>query len=247
MKTRLGVVAAAVLACASARAQVTIQGSTRQVTTDPSLQTDPSVSGDVVVYTDWRNGNGDIYMTDLLTGVETPVVVGPGDQILQDVSGGTVVYGDSAVSGAEIIMAYDIATGSRMQVTAGQPSETAPTISYPWVCFQGSSSVGPTNGIYAFDLTSSQAVTVIEESSVGANLLYPRVDGVRVVYQRNGVPGWDVEIADLVTGSITQLATGLGTRPEPDGSGDRVAWVTLSAAGDKDLCSPTSWPELRRC
>ena len=53
---------------------------TRQVTTNLAPQLDPSIAADVVVYTDLRNGNDDIYTANLVTGVETQVTSAAGSQ-----------------------------------------------------------------------------------------------------------------------------------------------------------------------
>lgn len=54
-------------------AQVTISGTTTQITADPAIQFDPSISGDIVVFTDDRNGNDDVYYIDLADLSETRV------------------------------------------------------------------------------------------------------------------------------------------------------------------------------
>lgn len=44
-----------------------------QLTTHLAPQVDPSISGDIVVFTDRRGGNDDIFYMDLATGLETAV------------------------------------------------------------------------------------------------------------------------------------------------------------------------------
>ena len=79
---------------ALAAAQITIQGSSRQISTNPAGQFNPAISGNVVAYTDLRNGNADVYFTDLATGSETQVTnaTGTDEDELADVSGDTIVY-----------------------------------------------------------------------------------------------------------------------------------------------------------
>ncbi len=69
-----------------------------------SDQVNPSLSGNLVVYQDNRNGhydeNGqwlddwDIYLKDLSTGIEQPVCIRPGDQINPVIKGDTIVWQD---------------------------------------------------------------------------------------------------------------------------------------------------------
>src|SRR5437899_5211998 len=90
------------------QAQAVIAGALRQLTTNPAPQLDPSISGDIVVYTDQRNGNDDIYFMNLSTGVETRVTTSTAPQRLHDVSGGLIVYTDLTPPAARI-HTYEIA------------------------------------------------------------------------------------------------------------------------------------------
>jgi hypothetical protein len=53
-----------------------------RVTENASHQTRPSLRGHLVAYEDDRSGDIDVYATDLSTGTEFPIFVGPGDQHL---------------------------------------------------------------------------------------------------------------------------------------------------------------------
>ena len=71
------------------------------VATDPGSQTQPAIWGNVVVWTDWRNGPGgergtdsDIYAYDLTTRREFPVFVGPGLQMAPSAASDIVAWED---------------------------------------------------------------------------------------------------------------------------------------------------------
>ena len=63
------------------------------VTFDENLQTHPSVSGNIVVWEDARNGNRDIHTYDLGNEIETRLVL-PGDQRKPIIKGSYIVYWD---------------------------------------------------------------------------------------------------------------------------------------------------------
>lgn len=52
----------------------------------------PAVSGNLVVWQDYRNGNWDVYGYDLAAQKELPVCVAAGDQTRPDISGDVVVW-----------------------------------------------------------------------------------------------------------------------------------------------------------
>src|SRR5262245_30528499 len=103
---------------ADLHAQAVITGTLRQLTTNPAAQSDPAISGDIVVYTDNRNGNDDTYFVNVVTGVETRVTTATTPQRLHDVSGGRIVYTDLTPPAARIRL-YDIATGTDTVISPG--------------------------------------------------------------------------------------------------------------------------------
>ena len=84
------------------------------MTTDPGDQYDSAISGDIVVFTDYRAADTDVYYVDLGTGVEYPVIVAPGNQELTGVSGSKIVYTDYRTSD---VVLFDIATGTTTNLT----------------------------------------------------------------------------------------------------------------------------------
>ena len=63
-----------------------------QITTDPSRQWLPRISGDQVVWIDERNGNWDMYGHNLSYQKEYQVSSGQDNEAWPDISNGTVVY-----------------------------------------------------------------------------------------------------------------------------------------------------------
>src|SRR5688572_6547050 len=119
---RSGVGCAAVIATCvgaiglSTPAHAQLSGTTTQLTTNPLPQLDPAIAGDLVVFTDQRNGNDDVYFVDVASMVETQVTSSVTNQRLNDVSAGTIVFTDLTAPGTRV-QAYDVASASTTTVS----------------------------------------------------------------------------------------------------------------------------------
>src|SRR3972149_10208930 len=104
-----------------------LYGCESRLTTNPADQYDPAISGDLVVYTDARAGNKDVWYYDIGAGQEVQVTNALGDQKLSDVSGDLVVYVDQPTTD---ILLYSVGTGSTVNLTASANSNsTSPAVS----------------------------------------------------------------------------------------------------------------------
>ncbi len=70
----------------------TVENNTTQITGESALPDSVAVDGNLVVYSDLRTGNHDIYMYNIPTGMETPVTQDQYDQSYPDVSNGEIVW-----------------------------------------------------------------------------------------------------------------------------------------------------------
>jgi beta propeller repeat protein len=71
------------------------EGKTRRLTQAVGAKSQPAISGEIVVWTDERNGNRDIYGHDLVTGTEFVVVKAPLEQSYPHIDGTRVVWADA--------------------------------------------------------------------------------------------------------------------------------------------------------
>ena len=205
-----------------AAAQVTITGGSSQVTTHPAAQFDPSISGDIVVYTDLRNGPSDIYFTNLDTGTEAIVTGAVGAQQIHDVSGDTIVYTDSGSAPVQV-WAYDVATATSARIAPSPFPEREPTISGTLAAFEIYPSGPGTNADVAVSTLSTGTYSVIASTSDHEGR--PVVGGDLVVFERGPVPldpNGVIVVHDLTSG--TETVVGSGLQPHTDGT--RVAWWT---------------------
>jgi len=75
------------------------------ICSDPARQYDPSISGNLVVWTDERNDDGDIYGADISDTEnirEMAIIKSPGSQLQPDVDGCLIVYVDGGNTGGQI-------------------------------------------------------------------------------------------------------------------------------------------------
>ena len=107
------------VAIQSSTPDVWLYGCESRLTTNPADQYDPAISGDLVVYTDARAGNKDVWYYDIGAGQEVQVTNALGDQKLSDVSNGSVVYVDLPTSD---VVLYSAVTGSTTNLTASANS-----------------------------------------------------------------------------------------------------------------------------
>ena len=103
-------------------------------------QKEPKISGDYVVWTDYRNYNGDICLYNIATKKETPVCTDPAEQWSPRIYGNTIVWLDArngqgttydppyTTKTAKDIYLYDIGTGTTRNLT---PLSSADSVSLP--------------------------------------------------------------------------------------------------------------------
>ena len=139
-----------------------------------------------MVWEDNRNGNWDIYMKDLDTGVEQQVSSSPGDDRVADISGDIVVW-QSLVGGVADIRMKNLATGIESPVTSDAAYQNSPRISGDLVVWEDYR-----NGnwdLYMKDLTSGVESPLAVGASTAAR---PAVDRDKVVYEDTTGINYDV-------------------------------------------------------
>jgi len=78
----------------------------QQITTGgPAFHGDPAISGDRIVWDDFRNGNADIYLYDLATNTERQITAHPTHQNIPAISGNQIVWVDFRNGNADIYLA----------------------------------------------------------------------------------------------------------------------------------------------
>ena len=85
-----------------------MSGTTQQLTTDPTNQRNPKISGNLVVWEDYRNatpalpGNVDLFGMDLSTMTEFALVIATSSQRLHDIAGNDIAFMDDRNGNSDI-------------------------------------------------------------------------------------------------------------------------------------------------
>jgi beta propeller repeat protein len=228
MRRLVSLTALALLAAAPAAAQVTITGTLSKLTNGTANQADPAIDGDLVVFTDSRNADDDIYMIDLATRTEVQVTSGGGDQQLNDVSDGVVVFTDFGAVPLPNVVAWDSGSGGSTVLDLPGDSQINPGIGANIVAYEAT--VGSDREIAVYDLDTGATQLLTSTVEVERN---PAVDGGLVVFERSAsiFTESDVILYDLASNTETNL--GAGRRPHVDAG--RVVFDQIQLDGARDV------------
>ena len=232
----------------TAPAYAIFAGSQQAVTTNSADQLFPAVSGQRVVWQDFRNGNWDIYLADLDAGTETRLATGPAPQVKPHIDGDRVVwlelsdepfppFTDAVFAGVHLA---DLDAGTQRLVATvvvipwEAPSE-APRLDGNRIVWTDRQDTETFNAnVYVDDLGTG---TTTQVSPNTANQLIPDISGDRVVWaDRREDPVKDVLFMfDINTGTETRLS-GPAKFITPRIDGNRVVWRELRefAGGSED-------------
>jgi beta propeller repeat protein len=109
---------------------ITVDIQETRITDDPADQFDPDISGPLIVYSDRRNADADIYMYDLNAPSEVRIMSTERDQLLAAVSGNRIVWTDFSGGSADIVMCeWNGTECPAVQVADGAQNERKPAVS----------------------------------------------------------------------------------------------------------------------
>jgi beta propeller repeat protein len=214
---------------------ITVTGYETRVTSDPGDQYDPSISGNLVVFTDYRSADTDVYYVDLATMTEHPVIVGPGNQELTGISNGRIVYTDYRSSDVVLL---DTADGTTQNLTApdkaavGHPFNSVdPVISGDLVAWEDSRDGNME--IYAMNVGTGEERRITDSPAVDSK---PSMSGAVIAWQRCAAGGTcDIWSYDWSTGLTTQITdTPACNERNPSISGQKIVYQS-DCLGDSDI------------
>jgi TolB protein len=188
------------------------------------------VSGDIVVWSDERNGNWDVYAKDLSTDLEWAVCDHTANQWLPAVSGNLVVWTDSRSGNGEIYGRY-LDGGDEFLISGpGAQVRYGPSISGSRVVWADARN--PLTQIYYRDLSAG------EESRIAPSLWQqgePDIDGDLVVWTEYGSKRW-VYGKDLSSGADLVISkSNTYSSYESHISGETVIWEDSRHGGNKHI------------
>ena len=213
-----------------------------RVTTNFSMQTNPAVSGDHIVWEDYRWGwtNRDIYMYDVASAVERQITTNEKNQVEPAVSGNRIVWQDSRntiIGGFQIfneeIYLYDLTSEAESRFSNRGQDELKAAISGDWVVWQdglwqnGGGSPFSMN-IYARQVGAGSAVAVCTAASKQTS---PAIWGTRVAWldERNGWP--NIYMYDRAMLTETPITDSSMPKEAPDICGNHIVWAQFTGTG----------------
>jgi len=183
----------------------------------------PAVSGDIIVWEDYRNGFGDVYLYDLSNRTETRITADANDQLRPVVSGNIVVWHDNR-NGNWDICTLDLSTGIERQLTTDPADQFYAAISGDIIVWEDNRN-GATNWeIYAYDL-STETETRVTTNPAGQFL--PAVSGSIIVwydYRTGDGDNADIYAYDLSNGTEIVVSNNAAQQWHPAVSGDIIVW-----------------------
>ncbi|MDQ3928298.1 MAG: hypothetical protein M3328_04020, partial [Chloroflexota bacterium] len=208
------------------------------VTTAAKSQIYPDVSGDIVVWADFRNSksatdlaSGDIYMYNIRTGKETLVTRAAGLQTGPVTNGKVIVWADYRNEPKpdgfnSNIYGYDIATKKEFVITKEPSTQLYPAISgntVVWADWRNGE-----GDIFGYDMATKKEFLVTD--SPGSQIM-PSISGNLVVWsdwrnEPDTTSGTNVDVygASLETGREFPMFEGEGAQGAPRISGNTVVW-----------------------
>jgi beta propeller repeat protein len=223
-----------VLLAAGAGIAAIVVAPEQAICTDKAKQTFPRVSGNIMVWGDWRNMTtrslADIYAYDFATGKEFTICTNPAHQDWAGISGNTVVWTDwrngagpdSGDAENMDIFGYDLATQKEFPICTAPGNQQYPVISGNYVAWLDNRNGNP--DIYGYDLTTKKEFPICTAASgQGA----PSISGDIVVWHDDRdveKTGRDIYGYDLAAKKEFLICNDAGYQTQAIISGNNVVW-----------------------
>jgi beta propeller repeat protein len=202
-----------------------------RITDDPATQRRPAISGDRIVWQDYRNGNWDIYLHDLATGSEIRLTDDAALQWRPAISGDRIVWEDYrekdtlvtdlfvSIFSVPHIYLLDLAAQREARITTGTAHKLLAAISGERVVWQMRNRNWD---IYLYDVGIEREIEITTEPG---DEQYPAISGDRIVWVDDRDAFTDIYLYNLRTHSQLRITDALSYKGNPAISGERIVWV----------------------
>jgi TolB protein len=194
-------------------------GTEVRLTFDAADHSRPRISGDRIVWQDYRNGDWDVYLYNFMTGMETRITSDSRHDTDPAISGDRIVWSDDS----EIYL-HDLTSGTTTQLTDVPGFQKHPDISGDHVVWEDYRTGSLGARIYLHDLGAGLERRLDDGSFPGPE--YPAVSGDRIVWFTpvNTTGDWEVFRYDLTDDALSVVDANPEMQIWPDISGDRIVW-----------------------
>jgi beta propeller repeat protein len=195
------------------------------VSTTVPNQFAPAISGDLVVWQEYRDGLSGVYGRRLPDGEEFVISAGTRVKKRPATNGGFVVWEDHR-NGNPDVYGYDLSTGREFPIATGPGYQRKPAISGDTVVWEDSR--GDNWEIYRYDLSSKQESRV---TNGAGDKFSPDVSGDMVVWREQPMAGISgIYARNISTGERFAVSTGEAFADTPAISDGVVVWRQESVA-----------------
>ena len=164
-------------------------GSTRPITTGTAARSQPAISEDILVWTDSRNGNLDIYAYDFTRENETQLSKNSADQDSPAIYGTKVVWRDGRDNSHPQIYVYDLGTQEFTQVSSAAAIDPRDPMIYGNRIIWIDERVG--ESIYTYDLQ-----TKTEKSLSSSSVSSATINKNQIVW--HDLSGWTLDYPAMI-------------------------------------------------
>lgn len=179
-----------------------------------------SVSGDRIVWTEYRDGGFNIFMYDLASETEQRITSDSAVAGIQPVISGERIAWADWRHGPPAIYLYDLTTQTERRITMDSGYREAVTISgdhIAWLDYRHATSTPIKPEIYSYDLATGIERRITADT-VGQSA--PAISGDRMVWSSECA----VHLYDLASDTERRISTTLSCPSGPQISGDRIVW-----------------------
>ncbi len=189
-----------------------------QITKSDKDQESPAISGDNIVWEDYRNGDADIYLYNLKNKKEIRITINGSDQGSPAISGDNIVWEDYRNGDADIYF-YNLNAKKEIRITDNGADQGSPAISGDNIVWEDWR-----NGhrdIYLYNLGANQENQITADS---ATQMSPAISGDSIVWEDERHGNSDVYFYNLKTKKETRITDNGGSQENPAISGDKIVW-----------------------